>query len=169
MVEEHVATLGATELRARAAGYGSDLARLGARVAVEQRRPTELLRWAERWRATSLRHPPARPPDDDYLVGELAELRRLGAQLHEATLAGRTTERLERKAISTEAAIRRRLLEVRGDQIGSRRLNTAQLKRRVDDRVLVEYVDLDDRLYAVTVTLPSVPTLRPRTARSDRA
>ncbi len=152
VVDEHVASLGATELRARAAGYGSDLARLGARMAVEQRHPTELLRWAERWRATALRHPPARPPDDDYLVGELADLRRIRAQLHEAALVGGATERLERQAISTEAAIRRRLLEVRGDQISRRRLNTTELKWRFDDRVLVEYVDLDDRLYAVTVT-----------------
>jgi tetratricopeptide (TPR) repeat protein len=152
VVDEHVATLGATELRARAAGYGSDLARLGARMAVEQRHPTELLRWAERWRAASLHHPPARPPEDDHLVGELAEWRRLRDQLHQAALAGRPRGRLERQARSTETAIRRRLLEVRGAQIGRRPLDTAQLKRRLDNRVLVEYVDLDDRLYAVTVT-----------------
>ena len=78
------------------------------------------------------------------------------------------TERLERQAISIEAAIRRRLLEVRGDPVTSRRLNTTELRRRFDDRVLVEYVDLDGRLYAVTVTRVPVPALRTRTARSDR-
>lgn len=152
IVDEHQATLGATELRAHAAGYGSDLARLGAQMAVDEQRPAELLRWADRWRATSLRHPPARAPEDDHLVTQLAEWRRVRAELHEAALAGGSTGRLERRAIATEKAIRRRLLEVRGVQAGYRGLDVAALRRRLGDRALVEYVDLHGRLYGVTVT-----------------
>jgi CHAT domain len=152
IVEEHIGTLGATELRARAAGQGSDLARLGVRLAVDERRPAELLRWAERWRASSLRQPPVVPPQDDQLMADLAELRRIRSQLRGAGLAGAPVEHLQRKAISIEASIRRRLLEVSGDTAARVRLDTTALRSRLQHRLLVEYVDLDGWLYAVTVT-----------------
>jgi hypothetical protein len=155
LVDEHVATLGATELRARAASYGSDLARLGTSLAVEARHPGEALRWAEQWRASALRHPPVRPPDDDQLVSDLAELRHIRSELRQAALDGDPAERLdrlERRAVSIESAIRRRLLEARGDAVTSRWLSAAELRRMLGARVLVEYLDVNGRLYAVTVT-----------------
>ena len=83
VIQEHLASLGGTELRARAAGQGSEVARLGVRLALDDKRPNELLRCAERLRASSLRYPPVRPPEDDWLVADLAELRRLRSQLRE--------------------------------------------------------------------------------------
>ena len=152
IVEEHMATLGATELRARAAGQGTELARLGVRLAIEQRRPGELFRWAERWRASSLQHPPIQPPDDDELVAALAELRRIRSAIREAALTGAATEQLEREAVSIEGAIRRRLLEVSGDAVVTQRFDAAEVRRLMQGRVLVEYVELEGRLYAVVVT-----------------
>ncbi len=151
VVDEHLSILGATELRAHAAGYGTDLARLGVRLAIEQRRPAELLRWAERWRASSLRHPPVRPPDDDQLAGELTELRRVRSELRRVALAGGPTGRLERTAISIEATVRRRLLAAPGSAVTRGRLDVAELRRSLGRRELVEYADQDGRLYAVTV------------------
>jgi tetratricopeptide (TPR) repeat protein len=76
VVDEYRASLGATELRAHAAGHGADLARLGLRLALDGGRAAEVLRWAERWRAGALRHPAVHPPDDEKLASDLAELRR---------------------------------------------------------------------------------------------
>jgi tetratricopeptide (TPR) repeat protein len=152
VVEQHQASLGATELRARAAGHGAELARLGVRLAVEERRPAELLRWAERWRASSLRHPLVLPPADDRLVADLAELRRLRAELREAALGGAAVDSLERAAITVEAAIRHRSLESSGDAGPGGGLDIAALRRRLGARVLVEYVALEGRLWAVTLT-----------------
>lgn len=152
VVDEHLASLGATELRARAAGHGSDLARLGVRLALEDRRPLELLRWAERWRASSLRRPPVRPPRDDRLVSELAELRRVRANLREAALAGEPTDALEREAVTLESSIRRRTHEARGGVTGESRFDAAACRERLGERLLVEYVGLEGRLGAVVQT-----------------
>ena len=51
LVDQHRATLGAAELRAGAAANGTELARLGLRLALDDGRPWEVLRWTERWRA----------------------------------------------------------------------------------------------------------------------
>ena len=50
------------------AAHGADLARLGLRLAVAEGRPTEVLRWVERWRAGTLRLPAVAPPDDAGLT-----------------------------------------------------------------------------------------------------
>jgi CHAT domain-containing protein/tetratricopeptide (TPR) repeat protein len=152
VVEEHLTSLGATELRARAAGHGSELARLGTRLALEERRPSALLCWAERWRANSLRFPPARPPEDDRLVADLAELRRVRWQLRASALDGAPTEHLQRVAVSIESTVRRRLLGCRGRRSHSCRLDLARLRRALEHRALVEYIGLEGWLYAVTVT-----------------
>ncbi|HZG93285.1 MAG TPA: hypothetical protein VEZ46_01100, partial [Mycobacteriales bacterium] len=85
VLDEHRASLGATELRAAAAGQAADLATLGQRLALESGRPHRVLEWTERWRANALRMPPVRPPDDDELARELAELRRVMSDLEQAT------------------------------------------------------------------------------------
>ncbi len=152
VVDQHLGSLGATELRARVAGHGSELARLGVFLALEERRPSEVLRWAERWRATSLRFPPVRPPPDERLVADLAELRRVNSQLREATLGGDPTEWLQRAAMSIEGAVRLRLMQSRGDAVDRDPLEIADLRRTLASRVLVEYLALEGRLYAVILT-----------------
>lgn len=152
VVDDHLASLGATELRAHAAGYGTDLARLGVRLALEDRRPLELFRWADRWRASSLRRPPVRPPRDDRLVSELAELRRVRSNLREAALGGEPTDALEREAVSLEASISRRSHETRGAGAGDSTFDLAACRARLGERVLVEYVGLEGRLGAIVLT-----------------
>ena len=88
VVDEYRATLGATELRAHASGHGIDLARLGVRLALEDGRSAEVLRWAERGRAAALRRPAVHPPDDEQLATDLAELRRVRTEAREAAIQG---------------------------------------------------------------------------------
>src|SRR5690606_8918302 len=80
-VDEFAATLGATDLRVRASGWGEDLATLGVRLTRESGDAWRYLTWVERWRANALRRPPVRPPDDARLGRDLAQLRRVTAEL----------------------------------------------------------------------------------------
>src|SRR4029453_4553132 len=72
---ENRLVLGALELRAHAAASGEAFAVLGARMAIEDRRPRELLVRIESARGMNmmLRDPAAR--SDDTLAGLLGELR----------------------------------------------------------------------------------------------
>ena len=153
VVDEYCATLGATELRASAAGHGADLARLGIRLALLEGRPAPVLHWAERWRAGALRHPAVRPPDDAELAGDLAELRRLRTELRDADLGGPEARELRARAGALEEAVRARTLRSSsGRGAGAGRIDLPALRRALGDRALVEYVALEGDLYAVTVT-----------------
>ena len=153
VVDAHRATLGASELRAHSSAQGADLARLGLALAIADRRPPDVLLWADRWRSLSLEAPPVRPPDDAGLARDLAELRRLTAEIRESTLAGGDVAPLERRVGQLEAAIRHRARLAPGAGTGhTNRLDLGALRRRLGRRVLVEFVDLDGELHAVVVT-----------------
>ena len=152
VVDVHRATLGASELRAYASAQGVDLARLGVALALADKRPADVLAWADRWRSLALEAPPVRPPDDAVLARDLAELRRLNAEIRDTTLAGGDTSALERQVGQLEASIRHhhRLAPGAGAP-RYQQLDVAALRRRLGGRVLVEFVDLDGELHAVVV------------------
>ncbi|MEM9609638.1 MAG: CHAT domain-containing tetratricopeptide repeat protein [Actinomycetota bacterium] len=147
IVEGHRATMGSTELRAAIAAAGDDLARLGLRVALQGGRPTEVFLWAERWRAASLRTPATRVLDEE---GE----RRL-RELHLAYGAARLKELTggdgpsEAEIGRLEEAVRQHALAGSGQELAGRRVPPAELRSRLDDRTLVEFVELDRSLWAI--------------------
>jgi tetratricopeptide (TPR) repeat protein len=154
VLDRYRAALGASELRANASGHATDLAQLGLRLAVQDGDPRRVLAWAERWRAGSLQPPLVRPPADDALAADLAELRRVGGELAEAALAGRDTTRLLRRQASLEDAARRRARRAPGSDQGeaSRELDLDACRAALGERALVEIVELDGVLHAVVVT-----------------
>jgi len=153
VVDEYCATLGATELRASAAGHGAELARLGIRLALLDGRPAPVLHWAERWRAGALRHPAVRPPDDEELAADLAELRRLRTELRDTDSDGAGARDLWARAGALEEAVRARTLQSSaGRAAATGRIDLPVLRRALGDRALVEYVTLEGDLHAVTVT-----------------
>ncbi|HMA47479.1 MAG TPA: hypothetical protein VKP11_09815, partial [Frankiaceae bacterium] len=83
VLDEHRATLGATDLRAHVSGHRTQLAELGLRIALTGGRPHQVLAWAERGRASHLLQRPVRPPQDRVLAHALAELRATIAALEE--------------------------------------------------------------------------------------
>jgi tetratricopeptide (TPR) repeat protein len=115
LLEEHLATLGAAELRAHATAHGAELAGLAQRAALRSGRPRLLLEWSERWRGVALAAPP-RPAGDPAARAELAALRDVAARLERAETL--IPERpgsfpatvLHRERLRLEAAIRRRTL-----------------------------------------------------------
>ena len=152
LLDEHRATLGATELRSSASGLGEDLATLGQRLAVERASAWQLLSVTERWRASSLRLRPVRPPDDDELAADLVALRTTVGEVEAAAVAGRPHARLLARQAQLEQAIRRKAMHSKGDgEAATRSLARSHLLEQLGDRMLVEYVALDGRLWAVTV------------------
>ncbi|HET6949267.1 MAG TPA: CHAT domain-containing protein, partial [Acidimicrobiales bacterium] len=153
VVDAYRAGLGATELRVGAAAHGEDLARLGLRLALADRRAWEVLRWAERWRAGSLRLPPVAPPADSALAGALSELRAAEADLREATLAGAAGPGPRGRLARAERAVRDRAR--RGPSAAGtppvRAFDGAALPGALGDRALVELVNVEGHLHAVTV------------------
>ncbi|GAA2003322.1 CHAT domain-containing protein [Catenulispora subtropica] len=154
---EYNAVLGATDLRAHAAARGEELATLGLRLALERGDARAVLRWAETWRAASLRRRPVRPPDDEQLAADLAQLRRVVAELAEMEAptvrsASRTEiSRLNAERLRLEAAVRDRSRYARGAYAPEPPFAPAALAEALGERVLVEFVRLDDDLHAVTV------------------
>ena len=153
VLDQHRVTLGATELRAAAAADASDLATLGLGLALASHRPTRVLAWAERWRAGSLRMPAARPPTDPAVAGALADLRLWVREVDETLLAGEDASSLVRRQAALEGAIRRRARHSTGRHLPdlSRPLDIAHLIERLDGRALLELVEAEGSLSAVTV------------------
>jgi hypothetical protein len=151
VVDRYRASLGATELRTGVAGHGAELARLGTRLALEDASPAAVLRWAERWRSGALRRPSVQPPDDDRLAQALADLRAAESDAREAALAGEVPEAVTRRAQVLEEEVRKTTRLARDDTaVLDGRVDTAALRRALDGRVLVEYIELDGALWAIS-------------------
>ncbi|MDQ1429017.1 MAG: hypothetical protein QOK39_2493 [Acidimicrobiaceae bacterium] len=165
VVDEYRASLGATELRAHAASYGSDLARLGMRLALEENKAVDVLRWAERWRAGALQRPSVRPPEDERLAAALTELRQAQAELRTASLsatpgpgsspAGAATP-LRARIAELERSVRSHAREAKDDAAATGRVDVAAVRVALGDRWLVEYVSFEGQLHAVTVNRKGV-------------
>jgi len=111
LLEEHLATLGAAELRAHATAHGAELAGLAQRAALRSGRPRLLLEWSERWRAVALG--PPRSIADPGARAELAALRDVTTRLERAdpeNPGGFPASVLHRERLRLEAAVRARAL-----------------------------------------------------------
>jgi CHAT domain-containing protein len=150
VVDEHAASLGATDLRVHATGLGAELAEAGVRLAVDSGKPAAVLEWIERFRAGALRRRPVRPPSDTKLAAELAELRRVTAELAQATAAGKDSRALRAQQLQLEEAVRTRSRQASGGRALSTHLDIGELTAALVDRALVEILRVDDAMLAVT-------------------
>jgi hypothetical protein len=150
ILDDHRATMAATDLRAHVSRLGTDLAQVGLRNAIAAGSAEQLLVWAERWRARHLLERPVVPPEDAELSMMLAELRALVAEQTEVGLpAARRTE-LERRQLGLERAIRDRSRRESGSaRASSAQASFAALVEALGDAALLEYVEVDDTLHCV--------------------
>lgn len=150
-LDQHRATLGSAELRARTSGHGAELAELGTRTALASGDARRLLRWSERWRATSLAVPPSASDQDPETSVELAALRAQHRRIDEARAAGEPTDLLQARAARLEQAVRRRLFHARGNGATATSFDVGALLDALteDDTVLVELVEVDGHLHGV--------------------
>jgi tetratricopeptide (TPR) repeat protein len=150
VLDDHLLTLGASELRAQATARGGELAALAQRQAVRARRPRLLLAWTERWRATALTVPSVRSSADAELNAGLAALREVTSRLEDARRQGTTTGELQREQVRLEGVVRARSLQARGTLGASRPgIDVAELLDRLESAQLVEIIDVDGNLYVL--------------------
>jgi tetratricopeptide (TPR) repeat protein len=156
VLDEHRASLPATDLRVHAAGHRTDLVELGLGVAVAAGSARRSFVWAERGRATHLLQRPVRPPSDSGLADGLAALRSVVRELYEARSTGASTsaqERLRHRQVILEREIRDLAREAGGDHFDpvGRPADLRDLGTALGARALVEYAVLDGALHAVTL------------------
>jgi tetratricopeptide (TPR) repeat protein len=153
VLDEHRATLGATDLRAYASGHRSELAALGLRIAITNGRAGRVLAWAEEGRARHLLSRPARPPDDPELAAALARLRVTVAEIEELRGAGGRSAVLIRRQAALERQIRdycrRQPRGSAGDPVPA--VSVTSLAAALDGAALIEFMQVDGVLYAVAV------------------
>jgi tetratricopeptide (TPR) repeat protein len=152
ILAEHQQMLGASEMRAAVTAHGQELAAIGQRAAVRRGSGRQLLAWSERWRATTQTTTPPRLADDGELAREMSALREVSRRLDLdlATAAQVPVLRRERKRL--EDAVRARIFQTPGQAAArTHSLILADLLDQLGSAVLVELVEVDGILHAVTV------------------
>jgi hypothetical protein len=145
-------TLGASDLRATASEIGVELAQLGLRVALAGTGTDAMLAWADLLRASALRLPPITPPDNAELRDGATELRRVSGEIWRAERRKRTTRALLARQAALETSIRRLSRHAGGGPgAGSRLPDRRELTRALGSAVLVELIELDSELTALTL------------------
>lgn len=140
-------SFGALDLQASVAMHGADLMYAGLSAAARLHDPATLFEWSERARHLSQQVAPVRPPRDDSLAVDLAELRMLRAELAGADW---TTDARVR-------ALRDRVRERQWAATGSggtrERLGLAEATALLDpDTAVLSYVFTGSALHAIAVT-----------------
>ena len=150
LLDLHLRTLGATELRTLATARGAELAGMVLRHAVRRADARQFLEWSERWRATVLRITPVRPSADSDLVADLAALRNVAARLDIAPDGRGAVPPLERERRRLETAVRQRVLHTPAVAVGDAEpFVPADLLDQLGETDLLELTDVDGQLYAV--------------------
>jgi len=153
LLDLHLQTLGATELRTLATVNGAQLADMALRHAVRRADPRLFLEWSERWRGTVLRITPVRPSADSDLVADLAALRNVAARVDSSRDSRAAAPALERERRRLETVVRQRVL--RTPAVGTAQaesFRTADLLGELDDTDLIELTDINGQLHAVVVS-----------------
>jgi hypothetical protein len=160
IAEEHQATLGATELRARSALRAGDLAELGLQIVLGDGAAADVLEWSERWRARSLRPPEVLPPPDELLAERLSQLRHTVAALELTVQAGESATpevaELVRRRRQLETAIRHRSLQAGRQRRSPPPVPTlAEVQAQLSgsaSAAIIELVAIGGQLHAVVCT-----------------
>ena len=153
LLDLHLRTLGATELRTLATARGAELAGMVLRHAVRRGDARLFLKWSERWRATVLRITPVRPSADSDLVADLAALRNVAARLDTAPAGRGAVPPLERERRRLETAVRQRVLHTPAVAAGDAEpFVPADLLDQLGETDLLELTDVGGQLYAVVAS-----------------
>lgn len=150
IVDAHQATLTSSDLRAHVTTHSAAVIELGLEMALASSSSVEMLDWAERHHARSMRLPPATPQQGTQLAALLQELRGAHATAADAVAAGQRDPESSRRIADLERRIRvLSRSSSRSDapvHAHERRLDVAAA---FADRALVEHVRCGSELIAV--------------------
>jgi hypothetical protein len=139
------ASFGSLDLQTSVAMHGNGLILAGLDSAVRSKRPDVLFEWSERARLLSQQVVPLRPPPDEHLAADLAELRMLRADDPDWLAQPRAAELRERA--------RSRQWTQTGAAQAQPRCTLDELTAALDSRTaLVSFVFSGDALTALVVT-----------------
>jgi tetratricopeptide (TPR) repeat protein len=147
------AALGSLEARSHAAHHGAELIELGAALAIEDRRPRELLHRIESMRTMVWRAPLVRAPDDATMAALLSDLRRSSASASDPDADADARRHADRDRLRIEREIRdlsRRARGPRGEATTTEDA-VADAIAALGGRDLIAYANLAGRLHAVVV------------------
>lgn len=148
ILDEHSTSLGAADLRAYSAVHRTELTELGLRAALRDGRPRGVFEWAERGRASRMLNQSVLPPEDPVLAALLVELRATARHADQASNA-----RLVRRQVELERQVRDRSRMHRGtvDARPLTPISVPALSAALGEAALVEFVQLDGLLFALTI------------------
>jgi CHAT domain-containing protein len=152
LLEDYRSSLGATESRVHVARLAENLIELGNRLAFTAGKPSRVLSWIDRSRASTLSLVSPKPPNDPELATALTALRRAQADRHEAELEGAGGPGLLREQARLEERVRRvalRQTAVRATRRPS--VSLAELKERIGTRTMLVYGVVDGDLHGIRV------------------
>jgi tetratricopeptide (TPR) repeat protein len=157
LLSSHSAALGAVDLRVHAALHRRELAEFGLRLSFENDSPADVFEWSERGRAASLLHHSVRPPDDPELARLLSELRAVGREL-ESLPAGGSSAAVTRRQAGLERQVRDHARRSPGNAGAPalRPVGVGELAAALGEWALVEFIELDGTLHALTVVAGQV-------------
>lgn len=148
-LDDYREIIGSSETRASTTDRGRELAEVCIRHAA--RDPRVLLRWSERWRATTLAQRPVTPHGE--VSPAVAMLRNSAGLIAAAREAGEATEALERERRSLERKVRAEHHRQRAEgQSERRRFEVAELVEKVGAGAFVQLVDVDGILHVLVVS-----------------
>lgn len=150
-VEQHRASLGATELRSATGMLGAPLAADGLALAIRSGRPARIFEWAERSRGGAMGTPGSY--EESTVPADLrADLRGARHRLNEALAEGETVPADLRETVAmleTEVSRRSRQRHASSDVVAAESIDPSALRAVLGTTTLIEYVQSDGLLYAV--------------------
>lgn len=152
LLDRRRATLGSLDLRSHVALHGRELAALGLRLALDDGRPADVLRWMEWTRARALQFPSTAPPDDPELAALLVEERSVAADLADREREGRPVAAQLAALDRLREAVNRRARRQEGSASVPPVVSPEELAANVGARRLLEFAVLDGRVVAVALT-----------------
>ncbi|MGH8923117.1 MAG: CHAT domain-containing protein [Acidimicrobiia bacterium] len=153
LLVEYRSTFGSAELRAQATTASRAIAGLSLSLAMDTGRAWGVMTAVDSWRAIAMQLPAVRPPRDRDLADLLTALRRLEAEVAEATAQAKPTATLHAERAELERSIRYRALRTRGEgQFEPVRLDRKELADRLGDTALVAFFEYRGDLGAVNMT-----------------
>ena len=153
-------SFGSLDLQSTLVGHGRDLALQGLRLALASGSAPLVFEWSERARALVGRVTPVRPPLDEQVAADLAELRTLhgaGAAVRAAHGPGAADGRAPRHGCASTVVRRGR----RAPSANRSTLEVLQPRLAADDAALVAHLSSAAEVAALVVTGDDAAVVRP--------
>ncbi|MEA2001844.1 MAG: CHAT domain-containing tetratricopeptide repeat protein [Actinomycetota bacterium] len=151
-LDEYRSGIGATDLRIHASQFGARLAEIGVSLAIESRSVARVFHWSERLRTAPLSVAADTGPDP-ALRDALTQLRQASSRLRSTGAEERG--RLRDEQLRQERRVRDLARQATGTSTSRGAVTLADVQESLDGRVLIEFIDVGNRITAVIVTAHS--------------